>query len=307
MKEWLKKLGGNTKFQNGLLVVLVLFGTGTLIYPDLSHWHHSRRHHAMIQTHSEGLELLQVEEIAYELQRAVAHNASLGGIEVEDPFAVGSGVVLPMDYYRILNVDGMMGRIEIPRIGVDLPIFHGTSSEVLDRGVGHMVHTPFPIGGYGNHSILSAHTGLANHRMFNDLPLLVEGDKFIITVLNHRIAYQVDDINVVLPHEIELLYTDENHDWITLVTCTPYGINTYRYLVRGFRIPYVANMADDINDITTPLNWRVFIIIGFSLLFLLTTLGIKLKRDQAEKANLLEKELDRKLEVEYRTLYAEET
>jgi len=279
--------------QNLLLILLVILGAGTLLYPDISHWSQSRRHHAIMQTYSEGLEQLEAEAIAYELDRAVEHNNALGGIEAVDPFAPGSGSVLSMEYYNILNFDSMMGRIEIPRINVDLPIFHGTSNDVLDQGVGHLEHTPFPIGGYGNHSILSAHTGLATHRMFNDLPLLEEGDIFIITVLTNRIAYEVEDINIVLPHEIELLYSDENHDWITLVTCTPYGINTYRYLVRGRRIPYVENIADEIENITTFLNARMLIIGGFSILFVVTTLLVRGKGEEVD----LEMALDREYEA----------
>jgi len=305
-----KKIILSQKMQNLLLTLLVIIGAGVLIYPDVSHWYQSQRHHAILQTYSEDMEQLEAQAIAYELGRALEHNNALGGIEAVDPFAPGSGAVLSMEYYNILNFDGMMGRLEIPRINVMLPIFHGTSDDVLDRGVGHLEHTPFPIGGYGNHSILSAHTGLSTHRMFNDLPLLEKGDIFIVTILNNRIAYEVDDINIVLPHEIGILYSDENHDWITLVTCTPYGINTYRYLVRGTRIPYIENMADEIENVVPFINMRMLIIIGFSILFIVTNIIIAAKKDEKDKRNKKdekdrkeEQELDRELEREYEELY----
>jgi len=305
MKEKLKKIFSNTAVQNIGLILLILFGATVLIYPDIAHWQSSRRHHAMMQTFSEGLEELEQEIIDAHFDRAIRHNNNLDGIAAVDPFSVpdtfvaGSGIVLSMEYYDILNFNGIMGRIEIPRIGVNLPIFHGTSSEVLDRGVGHMSNTPFPIGGYGNHSILSAHTGLASHRLFNDLPLLEVGDIFIVTILNERFAYEVDQLNIVLPHEIESIYSDANHDWMTLVTCTPYGINSHRYLVRGFRIPYIIDMAEHIEDITNNLNMRIFIITGFAKLFTITLIAITIKDRKLTQEARFDLQIEKEYELQF--------
>ena len=144
------------------------------------------------------------------------------------------------EYHNLLNVnnDSIMGYVNIPKINVQLPIFHGTESEVLDRGVGHVLGSSLPVGGSSTHTVLSAHSGMASQRMFTDLEQLEIGDVLYLTVLGETLAYQVDTINTVLPHETELLQITKDVDGCTLVTCTPYGVNTHRLLVHGVRIPY---------------------------------------------------------------------
>jgi len=282
--------------QTVLMLLLLVFGVGLLIYPDIANWYQSRRHAAILQGYTEEVARMEAANIEYELDRAIAHNNALGGIEAVDPFAPGSGSVLSMEYYHILNLEGTMGRIEIPAIDVDLPIFHGTSDDVLDRGVGHMEHTPFPIGGYGNHSVLSAHAGLVNSRLFTDLELLDIGDIFIVTVLTNRIAFEVDRIDIILPDQIDILVSYDDRDLITLVTCTPYGINSHRLLVRGTRIDYVENMADEIIDITSPINVRLIIIIGFAFLFAVIFFVYRRKKDN-EQLSSDKAELEREYEA----------
>ena len=131
-----------------------------------------------------------------------------------------------------------MGSIQIPVINVNLPIYHGTSAEVLEKGVGHLERTPFPIGGEGNHSVLTGHTALPDARLFSDLSRLVKGDVFYIHVYKETFAYQVDQITVVTPDNTEPLIPEAGQDYVSLVTCTPYGINSHRLLVRGTRIAY---------------------------------------------------------------------
>ena len=131
-----------------------------------------------------------------------------------------------------------MGYVEIPKIQVNLPIYHGRDAEVLDRGVGHLLGSSLPVGGGNTHTILSGHSGMASQKMFTDLEQLVPGDVFYLNVLNETLAYQVTEINTVLPYETDLLGIVPGEDLCTLVTCTPYGINTHRLLVRGSRIPY---------------------------------------------------------------------
>jgi len=290
----------NRKLQNLLMVLLLILGIGILVYPDIADWWHSNQHASMLQHYDENVALMAQAEIDYELERARIFNDGLSGIHIEDPFIPGSGSVVSHEYYSILNFDnGIIGRIEIPEIGVNLPIFHGTSDDVLSRGAGHMENTPFPIGGYGNHAIITAHTGLVNMRLFTDLyRLRLEESVFFIQVLDNRIAYKVDSIDIVLPHEIEILYSDPDRDWITLVTCTPYGVNTHRLLVRGHRIEYIEGMADEIENIMTPISIRLMIVIGFSLLFVLIIWFYWNKRQKSAK----DKKFNRQVEQEYEDL-----
>jgi len=268
--------------QNILMIILLFFGVGILVYPDIANWWYNNRHIAMLQEYDEMVANMREEEIEYELDRARVFNEGLSGIHIEDPFVPKSGAVISAEYYSILNFDGIMGRIEIPAIDVSLPIYHGTSDEVLNRGAGHMENTPFPIGGYGNHSIITAHTGLVNMRLFTDLITLTYGELFFVDVLNQRIAYKVDRVNVVLPHEIEVLVSYEDQDLITLVTCTPYAVNSHRLLVRGTRIEYTPDMADEIVA-EMPLNIRLMIVIGFSILFILIILFFRKKKRKNRK------------------------
>jgi len=253
--------------QKMLMLLLLLLGVGTLVYPDVANWLNERQQQELIQVYNEMLALMHEEEIRYERHRAQVFNEGLTGIHVIDPFVPGSGSVRSAEYYSILNFDGIMGTIRIPAIDVNLPIRHGTSDEVLAIGTGHMENTPFPIGGYGNHSIITGHTGMINMTLFNDLQRLEVGQLFFVEVLGETIAYQVDRRDIVFPHEIEILVSYEDQDLITLVTCTPYGVNSHRLLVRGIRVAYSPGMEDNIEVIVTPLNLRVLIVIGFSLLF----------------------------------------
>ena len=279
--------------QNILMFLLLLLGVGILLYPDIADWWYNNRHVAMLQEYDEMVRIMSEEEIEYELERARVFNAGLSGIHIEDPFVPGSGSVISAEYYSILNFDGMIGRVEIPAIDVSLPIFHGTSDETLNRGAGHMENTPFPIGGYGNHSIITAHTGLVNMRLFTDLIMLRHGDLFFVEVLNERIAYEVDRIDIVYPHEIEILVSYEDRDLITLVTCTPYAVNSHRLLVRGTRIEYVPGMEADIVD-ARPLNMRLLIVIGFAGLFVLIILFFWRKKRKSARENF-----DKQIEREY--------
>ena len=144
------------------------------------------------------------------------------------------------DYDDQLNIagNGIMGYVEIPKISVNLPIYHGTENDSLERGIGHLLGSSLPVGGGSTHTILSGHSGMASQKMFTDLGQLVIGDVFYLHVLNEALAYQVSEINTVLPHDTSLLGIIPGEDLCTLVTCTPYGINSHRLLVRGSRIPY---------------------------------------------------------------------
>ncbi|MCL2559498.1 MAG: class C sortase [Turicibacter sp.] len=266
------------------IVILFLIGAGLMIYPDVASWQASRSHAGIIQVYHEEVADIAEDAIAEHFERARHYNASLVGSHIEDPFVQGSGQVLPSDYYEILNVNGAMGAIEIPAIDIQIPIFHGTGEAVLMRGVGHIPNTPFPIGQLGKHAVLTGHTGIPSSRLFTDLELLNLDDIFVVTVLDKRMMYRVDQIKVVLPHEISELRNVADEDLITLVTCTPYGINSHRLLVRGRRIPYEeANViAENVEVLVQSFNWRILLVAGMSLVFIFIWLlySIKSRRNQ---------------------------
>ena len=291
-----KKFKLSRRMQNVLMISLLILGVGVLIFPDISNWYHSNQQEAMRQEYNEMVAVMEKAEIEYELERARSFNAGLTGIHIQDPFIPGSGSVRSAEYYSILNFSGIMGQIEIPRIGVNLSIFHGTADHVLARGVGHMENTPFPVGGYGNHAILTGHTGLVNAKLFTDLIRLEYGDKFFIQILNERLAYQIEHIEFVYPHEIEGLYSDENHDWITLVTCYPYGVNTHRLLVRGTRIDYEEGIAEEIENITTIINIRILVIIGFGLFFATVLIFYQIRKSRAVRKKIFDSQIEEEYE-----------
>ena len=261
---------------------MFIIGAGVMVYPDVASWLASRSHAGLVEQYQHQIDDLSDEEMRIQFERARKYNESLIGGEIEDPFVPGSGFVVPNDYYEILNVRGVIGVIEIPKIGVNIPIFHGTGEEVLMRGVGHIPVTPFPVGQMDKHAVLTGHTGIPTSRLFTDLELIEVGDVFIVSVLNERMAYEVDDINIVLPNEVSSLRNVLGQDLVTLVTCTPYAINTHRLLVRGHRVPYVENMEEEVEVIIASLNWRFILIIVISTLFILGWIiyGIKNRKNK---------------------------
>lgn len=209
-----------------LAVVLLLAGAAVLAYPAVSSWINDRNGSYVIQAFREELERTDSRELARQRLLARAYNA--------DPAAAGQ------EYESILNFGGMMGYIDIPAIDVHLPIYHGVSSQVLAKGVGHLPESDFPVGGEGYHAVLTGHTGLPGSRLFTDLTELEQGDVFYIHILEETLVYRVDQITVVLSHETGDLTARAGEDYCTLVTCTPYGVNSHRLLVRGERVEAAA-------------------------------------------------------------------
>ena len=222
-------------------VLMFLLALGITLYPLISTWY-NERHQSEIHTHYvEVVENADKSEIITARRKANEYNASIvPGAMIEESFTQEAMLAAAKDYDNQLNLggDGIMGYVEIPLIKVNLPIYHGTDSETLDAGIGHLLGTSLPVGGNSTHTVLTAHSGMANQKLFSDLDKLEKGDVFYLRVLDENLAYQVDDINTVLPHESSLLEIVEDEDYCTLVTCTPFGINTHRLLVRGTRIPY---------------------------------------------------------------------
>lgn len=232
-----------------LLVILMIAGIGSLCYPVLSNLLRERGQVQILTEYDEEVERRSEEEIEAARMAASDYNESLlGTVIISDPFSPDDRKDTQENYNGILNLnkDGIIGYVEIPRIDVYEPIYHGTSEETLEKGVGHLEETSFPIGGLCTHAVLSGHTGLADAKIFTDLNSLEEGDIFFIHILKEKLAYQVDQIKVVEPSDTGDLHIDPDQDYVTLVTCTPYGINSHRLLVRGSRVPYTSDIEVEV-------------------------------------------------------------
>ncbi len=222
-----------------LIALPIILGLGLIAYPFVSGYLASRNATREIAGYKTQVRTLDPAVVERQLKEAKIYNDALAGDPVHDPFIPGSGIALDQNYARVLDMgDGVMGHVSIPAIDVDLPIRHGTSSAVLLKGVGHVEGTSFPIGGARTHAVLTGHTGVSSARLFTDLTDLKKGDTFFIHVLDKTLAYQIDNIEVVLPSDTEDLRLVPGKDYVTLVTCTPYGVNSHRLFVRGVRIPY---------------------------------------------------------------------
>ena len=225
------------------IILIVGFCVGLIIslYPLISNIYSRRNQIQVINDYTEDIKEIDTKQIAKELELANAYNRKLNQtIVLTDPFDPSAIDMADDVYYDILNYtdDGVMAYINIPKIDVNLPIYHGTDSEHMLKGVGHLVGTSFPVGGIDTHAVLSAHSGLSTAELFTNLADLKKGDLFYIHVLDDVLAYEVDKINVVKPDETNDLKIVPGQDYVTLVTCTPYGINSHRLLVRGHRVEY---------------------------------------------------------------------
>ncbi len=216
-----------------ILTLILLIGLGLLLYPTVAHTYNMIFATHAIQSYENALADLKPEDFDHYFQEAEEYNARLRQL----PSPLTDYEEIP-GYYDLLSIGGssLIGYICIDKINVNLPIFHGTSSAVLAEGVGHMEGTSIPVGGESTHAVLSSHRGLPQARLFTDLNKLEEGDLFIINVLNQTLTYEVDRISIVEPTEVNLLLVEEGVDGVTLLTCTPYGVNTHRLLVHGHRV-----------------------------------------------------------------------
>jgi len=268
------------------LIFAFLIGLAIFIYPTISNYLSKRNVIRGANTYSNTITQLSEETIEQMWREASDYNDSLNGNPVPDPFIPGSGRVLPENYTSVLDMgEGIMGYVDIPDIRVYLPIYHGAAEDTLEKGAGHIEQTTLPIGGIGNLSIITAHTGFSGAEMFDKLIDLAEEDIFRIHVLNETFTYEVDDIRVILPEEIESLVPVQGEDYVTLVTCTPYGVNTHRLLVRGSRIENME-MVEEMEKIPFPME--VFWIIAVAVLafvFLLIMSGREEKRREEEEAS----------------------
>lgn len=224
-------------------IIPVIFVIGVLIffYPIIGNWLSTKDHYEVISRHNEVLAQMSEEEKEKEKEKAKNYNESITerDIPIVDPFSDDvEEQVESKSYYNVLNIGEAMGTIEIPSIDVNLPIYHGISEKVLSQGIGHLSNSSLPIGGLGTHAALTGHRGLPSSKLFRDLDKLEINDVFYIHTLDETLAYKVDKIDIVLPTETNWLEIHEDKDYVTLITCEPYMINTHRLLVRGERVPY---------------------------------------------------------------------
>lgn len=213
---------------------------GLMLYPLAGELVSEKYHSDVETTYTAAIEDTDAAELTAQREAAEQYNAMLSGMA---SISEGEASASPLPYAEQLTVGGVMCYIDIPKINVYLPVQHGTGAETLEKSVGHVVGTSLPVGGGSTHSVLSAHSGMASSKLFSDIDQLTEGDVFFIHVLGEVLAYQVDNIATVLPTDTSLLQIEEGKEFVTLVTCTPFGVNTHRLLVRGHRIPYTPEQA----------------------------------------------------------------
>ena len=277
--------------------VVLLAGVALVCYPFISNYLMEQNQSSEITGQQAVAKSTGADKIEKALKEAEQYNKNLlGDVVLTDPFDPSYQNKENSEYNNLLNLnnDSIMGSVEIPKINVSLPIFHGTSTETLEKGVGHLQNTSLPIGGKSTHSVLTGHTGLSTARLFTDLEQLKEGDLFFISVLNRKLAYKVDQIKVVLPSETKDLRVVRGKDYVTLVTCTPYGLNTHRLLVRGVRTDYkeAEKEAQQIEPVesTWMQQYKQGLIIGalvlvgvIALFLILRAILAKRKKNKAQK------------------------
>ena len=243
-----------------VLVFILLVGLSLLLYPTFSDYWNSFHQTQAIASYSKEVSQLDDETFEELKEEAIAYNNSLIGKSNRLNLSKAD----EKEYESLLDVTGtgIMGYIEIPKIACSLPVYHGTDEGALQIAIGHLEGSSLPVGGKSSHCVLSGHRGLPSARLFTDLDQMEEGDTFILNILGHKLAYEVDQIKVVLPEEMSDLEIQEGKDLCTLVTCTPYGINTHRLLVRGHRVKYVETKVQEQKEVSKPKTDTRLVIAG---------------------------------------------
>ena len=282
-----------SKLNKLIIGFIFLAGLSLLLYPFVANQWNNHRQKQLISSYEQSVsDKDAAHEIDYdaELQKAKAYNEALLPSILPDSFAVAQASEEDKTYMDALNIAGdeVMGIVEIPKINIKLPIYHTTDEEVLKQAAGHLEGSSLPVGGESTHAVISAHRGLPSASLFTDLDQLKKGDHFLIHVLNETLCYEVDKISVVKPEETSSLAVEEGQDLVTLLTCTPYGVNTARLLVRGHRVPYVEQKVADektpLSGISLHTNYLLWVIIGLTItaIFILV-LYLKEKNLQKKK------------------------
>ena len=290
-----KKGAGKHKASLFLIVLIFLIGLSVLLYPNISEYFNSRNSSRAVANYESDLAKTSENERQAMLRAARAYNQDLltNDTRFEEMSAAESE-----RYNSTLNIngEGMMCYMEIPSLGVSLPVYHTTEEIVLQRYIGHVEGSSLPVGGPGTHAVLSGHRGLPSAELFTNLDRMEEGDLFQIHVLGEVLTYQVDDRSVVLPEEVTQLTIDLEQDWVTLVTCTPYGVNTHRLLVRGTRIETPEDLETVMEEAVmfTKLNISLWIAIGMGVLFLIVLLLLWLSNRKKKEAGPAKKKKRKK-------------
>lgn len=262
-----------------LYLVLLVIGSGLILFPLVSQYIYYEIANEEIVSFESGLVEIPAEDLAERLRLAEAYNAAVDFRDIADPWT-SLEVEGLAEYARMLEVKEKLGYVEIPKIALKLPIYAGTSEAVLQKGVGHLEGTALPIGGLNTHSVLTAHRGLPTAQLFRELDQLEAGDLIFVTTIQGKLAYQVDQISVVEPTAIEAVQMVDGKDYLTLLTCTPYMINSHRLLVRGERIDWVEEAvgqnsnfpADSVNP------WTIWLVVVGSILLGLVLYTVWLMR-----------------------------
>lgn len=272
--------------------ILLLAGILVLLYPVFATQYNNYRQESIASQFSAVAEDAGPDAVAENLRRADEYNANAAESPILDPWldAQRPGTEAYQEYLSQLNINDVMATVKIPSIDVNLPIYHGTETATLDKGIGHLFGTALPVGGESTHTVLTGHTGLGTATMFDQLTSLKEGDVFYIEVPGRHLKYQVTDIRVVLPNETETLNKVEGKDLATLITCTPYGINTHRLLVTGERVPMdeeavAAEAAQVKGAVMKP--WMIAVLAAVALIIVVSTVlwivSRKRRKDKPEQ------------------------
>ena len=271
-----------------MIGIIFLAGLSLLLYPFVANQWKNYRQKQLISSYEQTVSQKEASNgIDYdaELKKAEAYNEALLPSILPDSFAIADASEEDQTYMNTLNIAGdeMMGIVEIPKIDIKLPIYHTTEEDVLKQAAGHLEGSSLPIGGKSTHAVISAHRGLPSASLFTDLDQLKKGDHFLIHVLNKTLCYEVDKISVVKPEETSALAVEEGEDLVTLLTCTPYGVNTERLLVRGHRVPYeeqkVADEKTPLSGISLHTNYLLWVIVGLAVTaFFILVLYLKEKK-----------------------------
>ncbi|SDO91017.1 sortase A [Streptococcus equinus] len=263
-------------FVTAILIILLLVGLSLVLYPTVSNYWNSFHQSKAVASYLQDVEDMEESKKDSLREEARVYNEKLPQNVTPSLQVSEEDKILYNETFKV-SKSGIMAYIEIPKLNTTLPIYHGTDETVLQVAIGHIPGTSFPIGGKGSHAVVSGHRGLPSARLFTDIDHLVEGDLFMIQVLDETLTYQVDQILTVLPQEVSALRIDPDQDYVTLTTCTPYGINTHRLLVRGHR---VANLKGDVRVVSEASQVEVLLIAPFIaiLIFIVILLVIVVYR-----------------------------
>lgn len=282
----MKKKAGNL-----VIGIIFLVGLSLLLYPFVANQWNNYRQKQLISGYEQVVSDKEAAEgIDYDAERKKAedYNEALLPCVLPDSFALAESSGVDPVYMNTLNIAGdeMMGSVEIPKINIKIPIYHTTEEDVLNKGAGHLEGSSLPVGGANTHAVISAHRGLPSASLFTDLDQMKVGDHFLLHVLDETLCYEVDKISVVKPEDTSALAVEDGQDLVTLLTCTPYGVNTERLLVRGHRVPYVEEEVKEektvLSGSSLHTNYLLWVFVGLSVtalfVFVLYLKETKLKR-----------------------------